>query len=163
MGIEKYSGTILFLCVWCVLIIILTIDIYFRFKRRSSIFYNNVRNQVISSTVTLPPIIATISVILPPQPQLERVIEIGSDSDEVATTSSVDEEKVREITQSCSDCAICLDNFDEQLNYDGGVTTLRVLRRCGHRFHTYCINQWFLNGHHTCPICRVSITYDVLA
>merc|ERR1712224_1075704 len=54
--------------------------------------------------------------------------------------------------ESCGcqyECALCLDDFEE----DAAVMTLA----CGHVYHTHCIQKWldYKNfGRRTCPICR---------
>eukprot|EP00252_Welwitschia_mirabilis_P015219 TRINITY_DN33475_c0_g1_i1.p1 TRINITY_DN33475_c0_g1~~TRINITY_DN33475_c0_g1_i1.p1 ORF type:complete len:391 (-),score=15.13 TRINITY_DN33475_c0_g1_i1:561-1733(-) len=47
------------------------------------------------------------------------------------------------------ECAVCLSEFEED-------ETLRLLPRCGHSFHTECIDIW-LSSHTTCPLCRRSL------
>ncbi|CAD5173143.1 unnamed protein product [Musa acuminata subsp. malaccensis] len=44
------------------------------------------------------------------------------------------------------DCPVCLAEF-------GGGDAVRVLGKCGHGFHSGCIDPW-LAGHATCPVCR---------
>lgn len=44
------------------------------------------------------------------------------------------------------ECAVCLSEFE-----DGEAG--RRLPKCGHSFHTDCIDMWF-HSHSTCPICR---------
>ncbi|XP_024529334.1 RING-H2 finger protein ATL5-like [Selaginella moellendorffii] len=46
-------------------------------------------------------------------------------------------------------CAVCLCEFQEG---DHG----RTLPKCGHSFHTECIDMW-LHCHSTCPLCRASL------
>ncbi|CAB9528324.1 H2 finger protein [Seminavis robusta] len=47
-------------------------------------------------------------------------------------------------------CQAChLDIEDEE--------TLRELPSCGHHFHAYCINRWFLMNKKDCPYCRQSV------
>jgi len=43
-------------------------------------------------------------------------------------------------------CAICLND----------VKTTRHTReiRCGHTFHTHCLEKWEEKGKNTCPVCR---------
>jgi hypothetical protein len=43
-------------------------------------------------------------------------------------------------------CAICIDTFNKE------ITTVR----CGHVFHTSCIEEWMLHAD-TCPYCRTTI------
>uniref|UniRef100_A0A453TCL7 RING-type E3 ubiquitin transferase n=3 Tax=Aegilops tauschii TaxID=37682 RepID=A0A453TCL7_AEGTS len=54
---------------------------------------------------------------------------------------------------SSSECAICLAEFTEG---EG----LRVLPRCGHRFHVACVDAW-LRTCATCPSCRAPIIVSV--
>ncbi|GAB2238944.1 hypothetical protein Droror1_Dr00024857 [Drosera rotundifolia] len=44
------------------------------------------------------------------------------------------------------ECAVCLSAFE-------GHEMLRLLPRCGHAFHTQCVDPWLAN-HTTCPYCR---------
>ncbi|KAJ6794274.1 RING-H2 finger protein ATL3-like [Iris pallida] len=48
-----------------------------------------------------------------------------------------------------ADCAVCINEFDEG-------EKVRVLPRCGHRFHVDCIDMWFCS-HSTCPLCRCAV------
>jgi len=43
-------------------------------------------------------------------------------------------------------CAICLNNVRE--------TRSNVPIRCGHLFHSRCLDKWKTQGKHTCPVCR---------
>ena len=43
-------------------------------------------------------------------------------------------------------CAICLNTVRE--------TRLNEPLRCGHLFHSHCIENWKQSGKQTCPICR---------
>lgn len=47
------------------------------------------------------------------------------------------------------DCAVCLNEFDEQ-------DQLRLLPVCNHAFHVECIDSWLLSNS-TCPLCRGSL------
>jgi len=52
--------------------------------------------------------------------------------------------------ESQEDCSICRDSIQP-------YQIIRTIRRCGHRFHQGCIDNWFIQ-HHTCPICRHSVS-----
>ena len=41
-------------------------------------------------------------------------------------------------------CSICIDVIDEKT-----IT----LKKCGHTFHKFCIQQWYQKSN-TCPLCR---------
>lgn len=43
-------------------------------------------------------------------------------------------------------CAICLNQVR--------VTRSHVPIRCGHLFHSHCLDNWKQLGKHTCPVCR---------
>ena len=43
-------------------------------------------------------------------------------------------------------CAICLNPVRATRN--------NVPIRCGHLFHSHCIESWRQSGKHTCPVCR---------
>ncbi|EPS63723.1 hypothetical protein M569_11061, partial [Genlisea aurea] len=43
-------------------------------------------------------------------------------------------------------CVICLADYEKS-------DEVRVLRDCGHLFHTHCVDPW-LSAHATCPVCR---------
>lgn len=43
-------------------------------------------------------------------------------------------------------CAICLNTVRE--------TRSHVPIRCGHLFHSHCIEHWKQQGKNTCPVCR---------
>ena len=42
-------------------------------------------------------------------------------------------------------CSCCLENIND---HDNSVT------KCGHKFHTSCLNKWIQTGKNTCPLCR---------
>ena len=48
----------------------------------------------------------------------------------------------------CS-CAICLGDFEE----NDKIKTLR----CGHFFHSDCVDPWLINEKALCPVCRQGI------
>lgn len=48
-------------------------------------------------------------------------------------------------------CSICLCEFEEK-------DVIKKLR-CGHYFHSECIDPWLLNNKAVCPVCRRGI-YD---
>ncbi|KAM7488265.1 hypothetical protein LguiB_025749 [Lonicera macranthoides] len=52
--------------------------------------------------------------------------------------------------QEESECAVCLNEFQEQEN-------LRMIPNCGHVFHIDCIDVW-LQSNSNCPLCRTSIS-----
>jgi hypothetical protein len=43
-------------------------------------------------------------------------------------------------------CAICLN--------DVRTTRTNSPIRCGHMFHSHCLEEWKSKGKHTCPLCR---------
>lgn len=43
-------------------------------------------------------------------------------------------------------CAICLNTVRE--------TRTHTPIRCGHLFHSHCLDEWKQRGKHTCPTCR---------
>lgn len=43
-------------------------------------------------------------------------------------------------------CAICLNTVRE--------TRTHTPIRCGHLFHSHCLDDWKCRGKHTCPVCR---------
>lgn len=48
-----------------------------------------------------------------------------------------------------TDCSVCLSEFEED-------ESLRLLPKCNHAFHIFCIDQW-LKSHSNCPLCRAHI------
>lgn len=46
----------------------------------------------------------------------------------------------------CSECVVCLENFD--------TDCLVMGLPCGHVFHQQCIVVWLAGGRHCCPVCR---------
>ena len=46
-------------------------------------------------------------------------------------------------------CAICLSDFKDH----DAIKTLR----CGHFFHSNCIDPWLINEKALCPVCRQGI------
>ncbi|KAG6574779.1 RING-H2 finger protein ATL52, partial [Cucurbita argyrosperma subsp. argyrosperma] len=57
----------------------------------------------------------------------------------------------REAFNSVEDaqCSICLGEYEEK-------EVLRMMPKCGHRFHRSCIDVW-LRKQSTCPICRLPL------
>ncbi|KAK7364318.1 hypothetical protein VNO80_12875 [Phaseolus coccineus] len=49
-------------------------------------------------------------------------------------------------------CAVCLSDFAD-------ADALRLLLKCGHVFHTRCIDAW-LAAHVTCPVCRGDVSAE---
>ncbi|KAJ9135018.1 hypothetical protein P3X46_032242 [Hevea brasiliensis] len=50
-----------------------------------------------------------------------------------------------------TDCSVCLSEFQED-------ESLRLLPKCSHAFHVYCIDTW-LKSHSNCPLCRANIVF----
>jgi len=55
----------------------------------------------------------------------------------------------KENISTCSDCAICLQDFEED-------DLCRVLVHCSHMFHSSCADEW-LKTNQRCPLCRSDI------
>ena len=53
------------------------------------------------------------------------------------------------------DCSICLDNYK-----GGNIVTSITILKCGHVFHSDCINKWIkFNGKISyCPLCKDQIS-----
>ncbi|KAJ9166531.1 hypothetical protein P3X46_021271 [Hevea brasiliensis] len=51
-----------------------------------------------------------------------------------------------------TECSVCLSEFQQG-------QTLRLLPKCNHAFHIYCIDTW-LRSHTNCPLCRAHIVND---
>ncbi|XP_060112727.1 E3 ubiquitin-protein ligase RNF103 isoform X2 [Heteronotia binoei] len=49
-------------------------------------------------------------------------------------------------TLHCTECVVCLENFD--------IGCLLMGLPCGHVFHENCIVTWLVGGQHCCPVCR---------
>ncbi|KAI7743026.1 hypothetical protein M8C21_032691 [Ambrosia artemisiifolia] len=54
---------------------------------------------------------------------------------------------------TCTDCSVCLGEFQEN-------ESIKVLPKCSHAFHVYCIDTW-LKTHLNCPLCRANVCCDV--
>ena len=50
------------------------------------------------------------------------------------------------VSSECTTCAICLNPVRE--------TRQNPALRCGHVFHSRCIEDWKSRGKQTCPVCR---------
>ncbi|KAM4052292.1 E3 ubiquitin-protein ligase RNF103 isoform 1-T1 [Anomaloglossus baeobatrachus] len=46
----------------------------------------------------------------------------------------------------CTECVVCLENFEN--------ASLLMGLPCGHVFHQNCIVMWLAGGRHCCPVCR---------
>ncbi|KAK4414234.1 E3 ubiquitin-protein ligase ATL6 [Sesamum alatum] len=75
----------------------------------------------------------------------------GLDSSVIDTfpTFSYSEVKDHKIGKGTLECAVCLNEFQED-------ETLRLLPKCDHVFHPECIDAW-LESHVTCPVCRANL------
>ncbi|KAK4424680.1 E3 ubiquitin-protein ligase ATL6 [Sesamum alatum] len=75
----------------------------------------------------------------------------GLDASVIATfpTFSYAEVKDHKIGKGALECAVCLNEFEEE-------ETLRLLPKCDHVFHPECIDAW-LESHVTCPVCRADL------
>ncbi|XP_020581001.1 E3 ubiquitin-protein ligase ATL6-like [Phalaenopsis equestris] len=62
------------------------------------------------------------------------------------------EVKEHKIGKGALECAICLNEFEEE-------DTIRLLPKCDHVFHQECIDAW-LATHVTCPVCRTNYAVD---
>lgn len=74
---------------------------------------------------------------------------------------SRDQNKVNEVTKNCTECSICLNEFNYVKKEDKNVL---VLKQCGHKFHRSCIRSWFMHSKdqlgkrkYTCPTCRTPL------
>ncbi|OAL01503.1 hypothetical protein IQ06DRAFT_293579 [Phaeosphaeriaceae sp. SRC1lsM3a] len=67
-------------------------------------------------------------------------------SDWIAKQKKQQEKSETSLESSKPLCAICLDVFDE----DAQVRDLR----CGHVFHTHCLDEWFARFNEYCPLCH---------
>lgn len=65
-------------------------------------------------------------------------------------TFSYSEVKDHQIGKGALECAVCLNEFEEN-------ETLRLLPKCDHVFHPECIDAW-LESHVTCPVCRSNLS-----
>ncbi|EFJ27027.1 hypothetical protein SELMODRAFT_412612 [Selaginella moellendorffii] len=63
--------------------------------------------------------------------------------------------KIKSGEENVECCAVCLIEFGK------GDSEIRHLPRCGHCFHTDCIDMWFFS-HSSCPICRDSLQKEPL-
>ncbi|PIN07127.1 hypothetical protein CDL12_20309 [Handroanthus impetiginosus] len=68
---------------------------------------------------------------------------------ETFPTFSYSEVKDHKIGKGTLECAVCLNEFEEN-------DTLRLLPKCDHVFHPECIDAW-LESHVTCPVCRANL------
>ncbi|KAL8130488.1 hypothetical protein V2J09_019643 [Rumex salicifolius] len=55
-------------------------------------------------------------------------------------------------SKSKSECVVCLGAFEQN-------ETLRLMPRCGHVFHSGCVDVW-LRSHATCPYCRAPVVVE---
>ncbi|XP_024534392.1 RING-H2 finger protein ATL3-like [Selaginella moellendorffii] len=100
---------------------------------------------------TVEPGIAANGVVVPSKGLDKEVLEslpiffYTKKDGEVVKEGDREEEEEEEILE----CAVCLSEFEEN---EAG----RRLPKCGHVFHTECIDMWF-SSHSTCPLCRTSV------
>ncbi|XP_022744504.1 E3 ubiquitin-protein ligase ATL6-like [Durio zibethinus] len=75
----------------------------------------------------------------------------GLDASVIETfpTMVYSEVKVHKIGKGALECAVCLNEFDDD-------ETLRLIPKCDHVFHPECIDAW-LASHTTCPVCRANL------
>ncbi|KAL9230668.1 hypothetical protein vseg_005990 [Gypsophila vaccaria] len=83
-----------------------------------------------------------------------RQLEAAKVEDEVAVVV-IDEEVKNKVAQSCIECVVCLENFDDQEVNNNNY----FIGPCGHRFHEECIRPWLIECNvRSCPICRCFIS-----
>jgi hypothetical protein len=78
------------------------------------------------------------------------------------TVAESDKEAVRNMIQqqSISECSICQDSIDANIeSYCSGQSNL-VITPCGHVFHASCLHEW-LENNNTCPLCRHELLFNV--
>ncbi|KAF5739435.1 E3 ubiquitin-protein ligase ATL6-like [Tripterygium wilfordii] len=63
------------------------------------------------------------------------------------------EVKELKIGKGALECAVCLMEFEDD-------ETLRLIPKCDHVFHAYCIDPW-LASHTTCPVCRTNLVPEL--
>ncbi|KAM3295451.1 hypothetical protein ACQJBY_038003 [Aegilops geniculata] len=68
---------------------------------------------------------------------------------EALPTMAYADVKAHKVGKGELECAVCLSEFDDD-------DTLRLLPKCSHAFHAYCIDAW-LASHVTCPVCRANL------
>ncbi len=90
---------------------------------------------------------------------VRRVFNGSSNSNETNNNNPINTEDLIENTslsvnpsdcESQEVCSICRDSIQP-------YQIIRTIKRCGHRFHQGCVDNWFIQ-HHTCPICRHSVS-----
>ncbi|GMI95937.1 ARABIDOPSIS TOXICOS EN LEVADURA 1 [Hibiscus trionum] len=69
---------------------------------------------------------------------------------ETPRSSSQDLWSVKELESSFCECAVCLNEFEDD-------EKLRVIPNCSHVFHIDCIDVWLQNNAN-CPLCRTSVS-----
>lgn len=86
----------------------------------------------------------------PPEPSRQgSAAATGLDESFIRSISVFKYEKTAPFSKDCSDCSVCLSEFQEN-------ETLRLLPKCSHAFHVACIDTW-LKSHSSCPLCRADI------
>jgi hypothetical protein len=58
----------------------------------------------------------------------------------------------RQVSRVDDFSAICLETIDDMEN-------IREVR-CGHIYHSQCVEKWFKNGHNDCPLCKTDFLED---
>ncbi|EPS66552.1 hypothetical protein M569_08227, partial [Genlisea aurea] len=74
---------------------------------------------------------------------------LDAETVEAFPTFSYSEVKDHKIGKGALECAVCLNEFEED-------DALRLLPKCDHVFHRECIGAW-LEHHVTCPVCRANL------
>ena len=64
-------------------------------------------------------------------------------------------ERIKTNIELSKQCAICLDT----IKHNEAITKLK----CGHRFHSDCIQHSLRSGNANCPMCRAVIPYNAYA
>ncbi|KAG6577374.1 RING-H2 finger protein ATL8, partial [Cucurbita argyrosperma subsp. sororia] len=80
--------------------------------------------------------------------EINRHIQIAMEKLTKPSTE-YDYEKDNEAVSVLSQCAICLEEFEN-------TDLCRVFPNCKHMFHTHCIVRW-LGINQTCPVCRTQL------
>ncbi|XP_050231274.1 putative RING-H2 finger protein ATL53 [Mercurialis annua] len=83
------------------------------------------------------------------------VTSIGLDEALIKSITMCKFKKEEGLINGSSDCSVCLSEFQED-------ESIRLLPKCSHAFHVYCIDTW-LTSHSNCPLCRANIVFPLLA
>lgn len=136
------------------------IDTYIENERYfNSFYYKNRKNIFIFGSILVIFIISLSAYInYVPEGIREQKIE--------SFINRYDNKKMNKVThQSCILCLLYFMSDDDRMKIENLFNKKKLkqeettILKCGHKFHTNCINEWFKHQE-KCPLCKISVNFE---